>query len=216
MKILIADDHVLFRDGLKLIVEDTFSDAEVVEADNFTEALIQVDRQVDIDMALVDFGMPGMEGFNGISTLRARLPSTPLVVISGREDRETILDTLRAGASGFIPKGSPRARIANILETVLHGGIHFPQEVIEAMNTLGRAEHTRDSVIATLTPRQLDVLVLVGKGHSNKEIAQTLNLTEGTVKVHLGAIFRALGVQNRTRAGMVCVKLGLAIERNGN
>ena len=209
MKFLIADDHALFRDGLKLIVEDTFADSEVLEAANFTEALSMVGRQHDIDMTLADFGMPGMDGFNGISTLRARLPSTPLVVISGREDRETILDTLRAGASGFIPKGSSRTQIAKILETVISGGIHFPQEVIEAINTLGRAEHTRESVIATLTPRQLDVLVHVGMGHSNKEIAHMLNLTEGTVKVHLGAIFRALGVQNRTRAAMVCVKLGL-------
>lgn len=209
MKILIADDHALFRDGLKLIVEDSFDGGDILEAASFNEALAIAEKQNDIDLALVDFGMPGMNGFSGISTLRTKLPSTPLVVISGREDRETILDTLRAGASGFIPKGSSRAQIARIIETVLAGGIHFPQEVIEAINTLGRAEHTRDSVIAALTPRQLDVLIHVGRGQSNKEIAQMLNLTEGTVKVHLGAIFRALGVQNRTRAAMVCVKLGL-------
>ncbi|PKQ07876.1 MAG: DNA-binding response regulator [Alphaproteobacteria bacterium HGW-Alphaproteobacteria-11] len=208
MKVLIADDHVLFRDGLRLIVEDTFPGSGIFEATNFGEALALIDRQSDIDLALVDFGMPGIDGFNGISTLRARLPSTPLVVISGREDRETILDTLRAGASGYVPKGTSRARIAQILESVFNGGIHFPQEVIEAINTMGRAEHTRESVVAALTPRQLDVLVLVGKGYSNKEIALALKLMEGTVKVHLGAIFRALGVQNRTRAAMICVKLG--------
>ena len=133
MKILIADDHVLFRDGLRLIVEDTFPGSGIFEAANFSEALSLIDRQSDIDLALVDFGMPGIDGFNGISTLRARLPSTPLVVISGREDRETILDTLRAGASGYVPKGTSRARIAKILESVFHGGIHFPQEVIEAI-----------------------------------------------------------------------------------
>src|SRR5690606_20111836 len=105
-KFLIADDHALFRDGLKLIVEDTFTDSDVLEAANFTEALSMVGRQHDIDMTLADFGMPGMDGFNGISTLRARLPSTPLVVISWRIGQGPILDNLRAGASGLMPNGS--------------------------------------------------------------------------------------------------------------
>ncbi len=209
MRILIADDHELFRDGLRLIVEDTFAGAEIREAENFTSALSLIDRQGDIDLALVDFGMPGLDGFNGITTLRTKIPSTPIVVVSGREDRETIYDTLRAGASGYIPKSASRARIAGILETVFDGGIHFPEDVLDTLHSREEPAQTRESIIAALTPRQLEVLALVCKGQSNKEIAASLELTEGTVKVHLGAIFRALRVTNRTSAAMLCASVGM-------
>lgn len=209
MKVLIADDHELFRDGLRLIVEDTFANSDILESDSFSEALSQIDRQNDIDLALIDFGMPGIDGFNGISILRTKLPSTPIIVVSGREDRETIYDTLRAGASGYIPKSASRSRIAHILEAVFEGGIYFPEDVLDSLHDIGGPRHSRESIIATLTPRQLEVLMLVCKGKSNKEIASLLVLTEGTVKVHLGAIFRSLGVPNRTSAAMLCARVGL-------
>lgn len=208
MRILIADDHELFRDGIRLVVEDTFAGSEIREAKNFTVALSLVDRQSDFDLALVDFGMPDLDGFNGIAMLRAKLPSTPIVVVSGREDRETIYDTLRAGASGYILKSASRSRIVNILETVFEGGIHFPEDVLETLHAQDEPKLTRENIVDALTPRQLEVLTLVCKGKSNKEIAAVLELTEGTVKVHLGAIFRALGVANRTSAAMLSARVG--------
>ena len=117
---------------------------------------------------------------NGITTLRTKLPSTPIVVVSGREDRETIYDTLRAGASGYIPKSASRARIAGILETVFEGGIHFPEDVLDTLHSREEPAQTRESIIAALTPRQLEVLALVCKGQSNKEIAAALAFIKST------------------------------------
>lgn len=208
MRILIADDHELFRDGIRLVVEDTFANCEIREAENFTAALSLIERQSDFDLALVDFGMPDLDGFNGVAMLRTRLPSTPIVIVSGREDRETIYDTLRAGASGYILKSAPRGRIVKILETVVEGGIHFPEDVLETLHANNTPKLSRENIIAALTPRQIEVLTLVCKGKSNKEIAAVLELTEGTVKVHLGAILRTLGVANRTSAAMLSASAG--------
>lgn len=208
MKVLLADDHALFREGVRLVLENLVAgDLEVVEADDFLQALAAVRQDPGIEIALIDLNMPGMDGFSGVAALKRTAPDLHLVVVSASEDPLDIRRVLDAGASGFIGKSSSSAAMLGGIRSVLAGEtfISPPVEVPPS----SAATELPGAVAAQLTPRQRDVLAMLRQGKSNKEIARDLDLAEITVKLHVTAILRALGVENRTQAAILAAKLGV-------
>jgi len=215
MKILIADDHELFRDGLRHVLEQVGQSPEIVEARDFTEALEQVAVHADLDIVLLDLTMPGMEWVDGLSQIKAKLPSTiPVVILSATDDRNHVLRAVTMGAAGFIPKTSSSRVMLSALQLVLSGGVYLPPALLEqavAAQAEGHDPVATEAAVSNLTPRQREVLALLGQGKSNKEIARILDLAEGTVKLHVTAILKALNVNNRTRAVVAAAQLGLTV-----
>lgn len=217
VKILVADDHALFRDGLRYLLGQLGEPVEVLEAKDGAGALELAGAHPDLELVLLDLGMPGIDGLAGLRLLRARCPAVPVVILSGSEEPADVRQALDAGALGFIPKSSTSQVMLNALRLVLSGGMYLPPSYLERAQSGMRVPLAASSVGSLgLTPRQLDVLRLLGQGHSNKEIARVLQLAEGTVKLHISAILRALGVDNRTRAVVAAARLlGLAGQKPG-
>ncbi|KAA5604866.1 response regulator transcription factor [Roseospira marina] len=226
MRILIADDHGLFRDGLRLVLTELDPALEILEASTFDEAITRASEPPGVDLVLLDLVMPGMTWNEGLTALKQRVGETPLVVLTAAEDRRLVADAVRLGASGFIPKTSSSKVMIGALRLVLSGGVYLPPALLEdgevaslkAALPLGMnsAEAMADPAAtamnspaaASLTPRQREVLGLLGQGKSNKEIARVLDLSEGTVKLHVTAILKALKVHNRTGAVVAAARLG--------
>lgn len=197
--VLIADDHPLLRDALARMLRSVEPDVVVVEAGDFDTAVaaIPFDRPT---LALVDLHMPGMHALDGVRRLRRLFPALPLAVASGDDDPALMRAVLDEGAVGFLPKTEPPEALQRALRLVLAGGVYTPLKVLAARF---------DPVPAALTPRQLDVLRCLGRGDPNKVIARELGLTEGTVKIHIAAILRALQARNRTEAVVVARRTGI-------
>ncbi|MBC7954235.1 MAG: response regulator transcription factor [Rhodospirillaceae bacterium] len=207
MKVLLADDHALFREGVRLVLESLVDGPlEVVEACDFIQALAVIRAGTEMDVALVDLNMPGMDGFSGIEALKRAAPDLHLVVVSASEDPKDVRRALDCGAHGYITKSSSSAAMLNAIRSVLSGETFIsPGLEVPVPTSPGDTE----TVKQTLTPRQRDVLAMLRQGKSNKEIARDLDLAEITVKLHVTAILRALGVENRTQAAIFAAKMGL-------
>lgn len=196
MKVLLADDHPLMREALRQVLFSLDPRAVVLDAQDYPGLLSLGARHPDADLALVDLNMPGLPAQEGIRQFRRCFPGLPLVVLSASEAARDIRGAFDAGALGYILKSSPAAVMLSALRQVLDGQVYAPQ----------RTRHGDPAFVATgasdsrLTPRQIEVMRLLQQGCPNKIIAHQLRLTEGTVKVHLAAIFKALGVRNRTEA----------------
>lgn len=204
MKVLIADDHAIFRQGLRAVLGSLSENVVAIEAGDLTTALrFAVDQLPDI--ILLDLRMPGMDGFRGISTLRNRVPGAPIVVLSASEESEDVFQALSAGASGYLAKSASAAVILEALRLVLVGGIYVPRELVANAELIvsSKTEAPR------LTRRQTEVLNLIVEGHSNKEIAHLLQTSEGTIKAHVAAIMRQLGVRNRVQMLLAAERAGL-------
>jgi DNA-binding NarL/FixJ family response regulator len=198
---VIADDHAMFRVGLRLLLNDRCGPAEVREAANLPDMRALLDQGRNVDLAVVDLAMPGMDGAASIRELRHAFAALRLVVMSGSEQRHDVLDALAAGAFGYIPKSLDPEAMTAAFQQVLGGGIYAPTLLLtDPARAPAPSAPLDGGVIAMLTPRQCDVLRLLGKGQANKEIARALDISEGTVKIHLAAIFRLLDVRNRTEA----------------
>ena len=213
MKLLVVDDHPLFREGMRNILDALGTDVQVTEARDFGEALSALHPGADFDLILLDLRIPGMEDSSGIKQLRDRAPDVPVVVISALEDRRVVADAFQHGAIGYIPKTSNSEVMVNALKLVLAGGKYLPPLMAGAYDT-GLGTRTEDvakeaSDTPRLTRRQRDVLALIGHGKSNKEIADALGLAEGTVKIHVTAILKALKASNRTQAAIAAANMGL-------
>lgn len=211
LHVLLVDDHALFRQGLKFLLADLEPGIAFFDAESSDRALACA-RGEPMDLVLVDLHMPGANGMDALGAMRAAFESSAVVVLSSEDDPRLILKAIEMGASGFIPKSStPQVMIA-ALRLVLAGGTYLPPHVLRGFAGAGPAA-TRTEVVANsvdgLSGRQLEVLMKVVQGKANKVIARELQLSEGTVKAHLSAAFRALGVQNRTEAVFVAAKLGL-------
>ena len=195
---IVADDHPLFRHALRQIVEPHFAGARIVEAGTLDEAAAAIEAAVEPDLVLFDLTMPGARGFSGLMYLRAQFPAVPVCVVSATEDASTIRRCVALGAAGFIPKSSPPAIIREAIQVILEGGTWSPPGPTPRT---GRAED--DALAArlrSLTPQQLRVLMMMGEGRANKQIAYELNVSEATVKAHVSAVLSKLGVENRTKA----------------
>ena len=222
MKILIVDDHPLIREALRYVLGALHRGIVLLEAQNGAESLSLADQNPDIDLILLDLGLPDIDGFDALSQLRERYPAIPVVVLSASESPDIVTRAIDAGAMGFIPKTSSNQMLLNALRLVLAGGVYLPFEVLDPQpgataRTPDHGEEARNRPAARtprdigLTARQADVLGLLVQGKPNKLISRELNLAEGTVKIHVTAILRTLNVCNRTQAVIAVGKLGLRL-----
>ena len=209
MKILTADDHWVVRAGLKHILRD-FKGAEIIEASNFVDALATAKKHNDLDLIVLDLLMPGNTPFAGLQELREALPNVPIVIFSIIESREEVLRSIDLGAMGYISKATAGDEIVAIIRRVLAGEIWVPRELlIQATPTVMQermhfqTDARKASSIEELTRRQREVFDLLSHGKSNRHIALDLGVSEHTVRVHMTAILRALGVENRTQAAVL-------------
>jgi DNA-binding NarL/FixJ family response regulator len=210
MRILIGDDHLLFREGLRRLLEQLSAEATFADASTFDEMVAAVEGGDVFDLILIDLQMPGWPGFSGIERICATVPDTPLVVVSASESQSDVRAALDAGASGYIPKSSSVKIMLSALNLVLAGGIYLPPSVIGADTAAATVESETPKQAGgahMLTQRQWEVLNCLREGKSNKQIAYELGLSEGTVKIHVTAIFKTLGVKNRTQAVIVASEL---------
>lgn len=200
IRALIADDHELFRSGMKQLLVDVLQAQDVREAESMDRALEILTNEGAGDLVLVDWRMPGMSGAESLAALRDGFPEAKVAVISAWEDRSDILAALGAGVHGYIPKSLSSTQIAAALQGVLDGQIFVPPAMgkREGVGDVGGGGAKLDQ--DKLTQRQRDVLRELLKGQASKEIARTLDIAEGTVKIHLAAIYRALGVRTRAEA----------------
>ncbi len=208
-KVLIADDHPLVRDGLRTVLAVALDRCELFEASDLDEVVRIIDREGDFDLVLLDLNMPGNNGFAGLSSLRARYPALPVVMVSATCDRQLVNDALRHGAAGFVPKSLPRGAIAEALRQVLNGDVYMPTDLEDAPAPAGPTGEDQEILrrIDTLTPQQRKVLELVVAGRLNKEIAYELDVTETTVKAHVSAILQKMRVFSRTQAVILANKV---------
>ncbi|KAB2319592.1 response regulator transcription factor [Betaproteobacteria bacterium SCN1] len=208
MKTLLADDHPLMREGVRQVLAQLEPAVEIIDAHDYPSLFAQTAAHTDLDLALVDLNMPGLVGLQGISQFRHRFPDIPLVVLSASESPHDIRSALEAGALGYIPKASSTDTMLDALRQVLAGDIYVPDclNAADAASSPPPAELTA-AILDGLTGRQREVARLLGHGFTNKAIGSMLGLTENTVKVHVAAIFRALGVSNRTEAVITMQRL---------
>ena len=205
LKILIADDHELFLDGLRMVLTDLDDEVSVETVRNHKELQEKADGKTPYDLILTDLAMPGLSWHESLRLLKEHYPDTPIVVLSAVSDPENVMQAIDIGASGFIPKTSSSKIILSALHLILSGGLYLPSELL---NIAGKTETASDNK-GPLTPRQLDVLRLMGQSKPNKIIARELDLSEGTVKLHVTAILKALNVTNRTGAVIAGKQMGL-------
>lgn len=201
IRALIADDHELFRSGLKQLLIDELGADDVREAESLDQAIESLTNEGAGDLVLVDLRMPGMNGAEALSALRDGFPDAKVVVVSAWEERADIMGALGAGVHGYVPKSLSSAEIAAALKGVLEGRIYVPAALGRRDAGMRAEPAERDSNgREKLTLRQKEVLNELLKGQASKEIARTLDIAEGTVKIHLAAIYRALGVRTRAEA----------------
>lgn len=213
MKILLADDHFMVRVGLKLLLTRLIPGAVIIEARDYTQALSACAQHNDLRLILLDRLMPGMDERLGLIKLREALPDVPLVILSASEDSSHIWESLEAGARGYIPKSSTEEVMQSALQLVLSGGTYLPPAlIVRARDTAATSAPLSAQPAAkapNLTARQIEVLKLLVTGRSNKQIANSLNISEATVCTHVNAIFRILDVNNRTEAVHAAARCGV-------
>jgi DNA-binding NarL/FixJ family response regulator len=215
MRILLVDDHTLFREALLHVLRHFDSTAVVIEASTAREAIRLAMHYHDLDLILLDLTLPGLNGLTALPELHALRPTVPLVILSASEDCVDVRQALDAGAMGYIPKSSSSHEMITALRLVLAGEVYVPTALLAALEALETtptefvAPATEERNIEGLTPRQVEVLRLMAQGLSNKGICKRLNVAEGTVKLHVTAILRALNTCNRTQAVIEATHRGL-------
>jgi two-component system, NarL family, nitrate/nitrite response regulator NarL len=217
LKVLVIDDHPLVQEGVSAALESLADDVTVMAARDAEQGLGLAAEHPDLDLVLLDLALPGMSGFNLIGKLHERLPSLPVVVLSALEEPENVRHAINAGAMGFVPKSAATRVLIDVLQQVLEGNVTVPLALQSSGPPVSHAlpGASADSVaagepdVALLTLRQLEVLSRVCQGKTNKQIATELGLSEKTVKAHVTAIFKVLGVVNRTQAVLVARRVGM-------
>lgn len=227
MKILLIDDHPLFREGVALLLKPLVDGLETWEAGSCEEAFELLAQRGSVDLVLIDLGLPGLSGLDGLKRLRADHPEAPVVVMSSADDKDTVLAVLDAGAMGFIPKSSTSQVMLGALRLILAKGIYLPPSVFLAARAApavspAPAQANAPAALAPalgrlpaelgMTPRQADVLHLLLQGKPAKLIGRQLDLSLSTVKAHTSAVLRALNVTTRTQAVLAASRLGLRFE----
>jgi DNA-binding NarL/FixJ family response regulator len=205
-RLLIADDHPLFRGALREAVSGLVDKVNIAEAGTFDEVAAMLERGGEFDLIFLDLTMPGMRGFSGLMYLRAQYPSVPVVVVSANDDPAAIRRCMEFGASGFIPKTLGVEAMRNAVSRILGGGVWTPPDVDLRV---GADSETAELMtrMASLTPQQVRVLMMLSEGLLNKQIAYQLGVSEATVKAHVSAILQKLGVESRTQAVIAAAKI---------
>jgi DNA-binding NarL/FixJ family response regulator len=196
--LIVADDHPLFREALKLTLGNAFAGVEIAEAGSFDEVTRLLEARADTDLVLLDLKMPGVHGLSGLVYMRAQYPAVPVVVVSASDGAGVIRRALDLGASGFISKSSPVEEMQGAVAAVLEGGAWWPAGIEREAAGDGDSELARR--LTTLTPQQVRVLMMLREGLLNKQIAFNLGVSEATIKAHVSAILHKLDVDSRTQA----------------
>ena len=215
MQVMVVDDHPVVIDAVKMVLRSLNPMASVIEASRLSEAC-QIAATTRLELVLLDLNLPDSMGSNSVAALRASAPDVPIAVFSGVSDPALMIAALDQGAMAFIPKTMPRATLIGALNDVLAGRAYLPANLVSSsLVRPGRTEPGADPAKSSgdLTERQLEVLALLVQGISNKGICQRLGISENTVKVHVSAIFRILGVANRTQAVLAAYRLGIRLPR---
>lgn len=218
MKILLADDHALIREGIERTLTGMGHDISFVHAEDRESVLRQLQAHPDIEVVLLDLFMPGVKGFDLLSEVCDKYSDIPVIVISGTEDPRYMRKSIDNGASGFIPKSAPTDTIMSAIQLVQNGGVYIPADMLQKSAVVAQSPGTTPSqtlsneireAASKLTARQREVLDLMGRGMSNKEIARVLTVSDHTVKIHVAAVLRLLNVANRTEAVVVAQNAGI-------
>jgi len=219
MKFLIVDDHALIREAMRDVLLSLRSDASMLEAADGQSALEALENHPDIDLILLDLHLPDLDGLQVLAIVAERHPAVAVVMLSGDKEQATIQKSLALGAQGFIPKTETRGVLTSALALVLAGGIYVPPAALRAASAPTLHAPAAAAPPSTeplgLTDRQLEVLALLMEGKNNKLICRALDLAEPTVKNHVSAILKALGVSSRTEAVLAVTRLGLTLPRTG-
>ena len=205
-RLVIADDHPLFRGALREAVTGLFDSGDIAEAGSFDDISKLLDRNNDVDLVLLDLAMPGVRGFSGLMYMRAQYPGIPVVIVSGNDDPAVIRRCMDFGASGFIPKTLGIDQMRKAIERVIGGGIWTPPDI----DLSAKSDDDSAAILArlaSLTPQQVRVLMMLSEGLLNKQIAYELSVSEATVKAHVSAILQKLGVESRTQAVIAASKI---------
>lgn len=226
MNILIADDHELFLKGLEFILKENLQNLNITTAQSYTDIFNIIEDEQNFDLIITDLAMPGANWLAAINKIHALMPETPIIIISAVFDKEILQQTLDVGVSGYIPKTASNNLIISAINLVLAGGVYIPHEMLYSTKSVSASETGQKEFIAPLktleklstnatetpkkglTSRQIDIVKCIAEGLSNKQIAYKLNLTEGTVKVHITIILKILNVKNRTSAVIEAAKRG--------
>ena len=211
MKILIVDDHPLIQEALQHVLAALDPALDIIQAQDASEAHAALSREPDIDLILLDLALPDSDGFELLGDLRREWPGMPVLVLSATHDRSTVEHALDLGAMGFIPKTANTRVLLEALRLVLSGGVYLPSESGRANGGIRPRAVTRPDQLG-LTLRQADVLKLLVQGKPNKLICRDLRLSEGTVKVHVSAILRALNVRTRTQVVIELARRGVRLD----
>lgn len=234
MKILIADDHELFLKGLEFILQENLKNIQITTANSYTEIFQQLNQNDYFDLVITDLAMPGANWLTAITKIHETLPETPIIIISAVFDKEILKQTLDIGVAGYIPKTASNNLIISAINLVLAGGVYIPHELLYTAKDATSLNEKQNDYITPLknlekisltptkspekrlTERQIDIVKCIAEGLSNKQIAYKLNLTEGTVKVHITVILKVLNVKNRTSAVIEAAKRGYITNNNNN
>lgn len=206
-KFIVADDHPLFRAALTQALRQVGAQADIVEADCMEATNEVVTRHPDADLILLDLHMPGAHGFSGLIQLRSLAPEIPVAVVSGSDEPHVVRRAIDYGASGFIPKSSSLQLISEAVSEILTGEVWLPAEMADSLADADEEDTRFAEAIASLTPQQFRVLNMLTEGLLNKQIAYELSVSEATIKAHVTAILRKLGVHSRTQAVIIAQKL---------
>lgn len=206
-RFIIVDDHPLFRGALSQALSNAFENAEILEAGSLDDVTTRLGTEGDTDLILLDLTMPGVHGVSGLLYLRAEHPEVPVAIVSASDDAATIRQCLDCGASGFIPKSQPVEAIREAIRTIMGGEVWLPPDV-DVRTPVPDETASLVSRLSTLTPQQVRVLMMLGEGLLNKQIAFKLGVSEATIKAHVSAILQKLGVDSRTQAVIAINKIG--------
>jgi DNA-binding NarL/FixJ family response regulator len=208
-RLMIVDDHPMFRGALNQALSASILGAEIVESGSLDELVAKLAQSTDVDLILLDLAMPGVQGLSGLLYLRAQHPEIPVVIVSASEDIPLIRRAIEFGASGYVPKSLPVEKIRDAVRQVLDGAVWVPPDIDL---TTAPDKETTDLVnrLSNLTPQQVRVLMMLGEGLLNKQIAFRLSVSEATIKAHVSAILQKLAVDSRTQAVIAINRIGKA------
>jgi DNA-binding NarL/FixJ family response regulator len=212
--LILVEDHALVREGLVQTLRTLGEGVMVDEAADCESANRLLEESSSYDLMILDLGLPGIDGLSFLSLIRRRCPGMPVIILSAYDDAHTVQLAMQSGAAGFVPKSYSSEQLLEVVREVLAGGVFAPHEISRVGRALQPSIPARRSVESAdfgLTERQSEVLRLMASGKSNRDIAALLGLSEGTVKIHLTAIFKALGVSSRTQAIVAVARQGVRL-----